>query len=634
MRLLWKALGFFAVLIAVAFGALILMPADGMGRIASDQLSKQLGRDVTLSDVSLSLWPVLGVQAGGVRVANADWAGEAPMFEATSAAFGLDPVAALQGRLEFRSIEADTPTLRLTQQGSRTNWHVGNGDSAGTDTSGTTGFTLTTLDKLSIARGRVILTRDGQVTEINDADLDLRWPDTYGPLTIEAKLRPAVSPISLQATLQKPRAMIAGGAGPVTLSMTTSGGTVSFDGLAGNAPEAQGTLKLDLSDTAKTAAAFGQLGLSLPKGLGQTAKGQLGLTLTRVGRLALRDSTLRLDGNTLELAADIDLGVKPRVNAQIRADALDLSALSGGTGDGAPSSGWSTSPIDASGLAGFDGEIALVTGALTLDPYKFGKTRALLTVDNSRAVFELRELQGYGGLVTGSFVANNRSGLSTRADLAFAGVALKDLLKDTMNVERFSGPADGSVSLLASGGSVAALVASLSGDGALRAGPGVIEGIDLAAALTGQASGGTTIFDQATGTFTVKDGVMRNNDLSMALPRLTAKGEGRVDLGKRNLDYLLTVLAPGARGGRGLAIPVRVKGPWGNLAINVDAAEALNANFSDERDALEQKARDKVNAALEEKLGVTVQEGQNVQDALRQKIEERAKGELLNLLGR
>ncbi|WGW05153.1 AsmA family protein [Tropicibacter oceani] len=649
MRLIWKTLGFLAVLIAVAAAGLFLLPADRWGRIASDQLSKQLGREVTLSDARLSIWPVLGVQAGGVRVGNADWAGEAPMFEATRASFGLDPVAAIQGRLEFRSIEAVSPILRLTTRGDQANWHFSAPQATTTTTTTSTtsepakpGFALTTLDRLSISDGRVILDTDGQISDYRNTDLSMRWPDTDGPLSFAITLSPAQSPITLSGSLQRPRTMMAGGAAPVSLSIHTPGGALDFAGLAGTAPEAQGELTIDLDNTAKAAAAFGQLGLTLPEGLGQSITGQMQITLTREGRLALRDAALSLDNNALELAADVTLGGKPRVNAQIRAAALDLSGLTGtdkGSGSdtntsAAASDGWSTARIDASGLAAFDGEISLVTEALNLDPLSFGKTRALLSLDNSRASFELRELQGYGGLITGTFVANNRGGLSTRADLAFAGLALRDLLSDTMDVSRFSGPADGSVSLLASGNSVAALVGTLSGDGALRAGPGVIEGIDLTAALTGQATGGTTIFDQATGTFTIKDGVLRNNDLSMALPRLMARGDGRIDLGARSMDYLMTVLAPQARGGQGLSIPVRVKGPWSALTFRVDAAEALNANLAQEREALEQKARDKVNEAIQDKLGVTVGEGQKVEDALRQSIEERAKDGLLNLLNR
>jgi AsmA protein len=264
----------------------------------------------------------------------------------------------------------------------------------------------------------------------------------------------------------------------------------------------------------------------------------------------------------------------------------------------------------------------------------FGATRALMTVENSRAVFDLRELRGYDGLLTGQFVANNRGGLSVRANLSFSDLALRPLLTDAMGIDRFSGPADGSVNLLGSGSSIAAIMASLSGDGSLRAGPGRIEGIDLEAALGGNASGGTTIFDTGTATFRVDAGVLRNDDLALILPRLRARGEGRIDLGAQRLDYLFTVLDPQARGGRGLAIPVRLKGAWQAVSIRVDAGELIDQNLAEERDKLEQQARDKVNEAIEDRLGVKVEEGQSVEDALKQELEKRAVDGILDLLKR
>ncbi len=630
MKLIWKALGFLAVLLVIAVMGIAFLPADRLGKIASDQLSRQLDRPVVLSDATLSIWPVLGLQAGGLQIGNPDWAGPEPMFTAQSAGIGLDAMAAIRGRIEIKSLTAASPTLRLISDGSgKANWDFSADQGSAEQSSGIPSFTL---DRLSITNGTFVFQSPDGTTRVDDTDLTLRWPDMNGPMLISANLDPGNGSIAVTANIQRPLAALFGGAGPVDATLKAGGGTIGFDGLAGPAPEAKGTLTLDLPQTAQTAAVMGQIGVDLPEGLGRSLSGTLAVTLTRDGLLAIRDANLQLDGNAIEAAADIKLATKPHVNAQIRAKALDLSGLTGTSQDAPASDGWSDAPIDASGLAAFDGEIALISDALTVGDLSFGKTRALMSVDNSRAVFELRELSGYDGVMTGSFVANNRSGLSVRADLAFGGVALQPILRDAMGLERMEGPADGSLSLLGSGQSTAAIMASLSGDGALRAGPGRINGIDLDQVLSGQAAGGTTIFEQATGTFTIKSGVMRNDDLFMDMPVFQAKGEGRMNLGKRSLDYLLTVFAPNARDGRGLAVPVRVKGPWTGPAINVDLGAAIEQNFAEERKQLEEKARAKVNDALEERLGVTVEEGENLQDVLQNKLEEEAKKGLLNLL--
>ena len=135
------------------------------------------------------------------------------------------------------------------------------------------------------------------------------------------------------------------------------------------------------------------------------------MTLTQAMWLSLRDMTLDLGGNALSGAADIELaGDVPRINAQLNAGALDLSKLAGADSNesdaGAADSGWSRVPIDASGLALANGEVALVADSIDLGDLKLGTTRTLMTLDRSRAVFSLRELRAYDGLITGEFVAN------------------------------------------------------------------------------------------------------------------------------------------------------------------------------------------------------------------------------------
>jgi len=57
-------------------------------------------------------------------------------------------------------------------------------------------------------------------------------------------------------------------------------------------------------------------------------------------------------------------------------------------------------------------------------------------------------------------------------------------------------------------------------------------------------------------------GVLRNDDLLMQLPNFTATGTGQVGLGAQTLDYTVTPKALQVNGDRGLAIPVRIFGPW------------------------------------------------------------------------
>ena len=73
---------------------------------------------------------------------------------------------------------------------------------------------------------------------------------------------------------------------------------------------------------------------------------------------------------------------------------------------------------------------------------------------------------------------------------------------------------------------------------------------------------------------------------------------------------------------------MRIKGPWSALRPYPDLEAVLKARAGVERDRLEQKARDK----LRERLNLG--EEQNVEEAIKDKIEEEAKRGLLKLLGR
>ncbi|MDJ1018524.1 MAG: AsmA family protein, partial [Paracoccaceae bacterium] len=99
MKWLWRVLAIIVVLAVLAAGALFLVPADRIASLATDRFEAATGRALAIEgDIRPSLWPVLGLSAGAVRIENADWAGPEPMFEAERVSVGVDP-ATLFGEL-------------------------------------------------------------------------------------------------------------------------------------------------------------------------------------------------------------------------------------------------------------------------------------------------------------------------------------------------------------------------------------------------------------------------------------------------------------------------------------------------------------------------------------------------------
>lgn len=628
MKWLLRLIGVVVLVAAVAVGSLLLLSGERLARIASDQLTAQLGREVSISgEVALTFYPVLGVSTGPIRIANADWAGERPMFQAASATIALETLPLLQRDIRVKGLHAQAPDILLQRDaGGRANWDFGSGGG-----SSGRGVARLSIEDLTLTGGAVRFEQPGAApVAYRDVDVALRWPDASGPADLKVVLRPGGSDVTVTAKLASPLNFIAGGAHPVTAKLAARGGSVDFSGKAGMDGQAQGRLVADLASTSGFLSALGLGAVDLPRGLGQAIEAQTEVTVTADQRVALRGLTAVLDQNRLAGDVDVFLAGKPRVNGKLQAGALDLSALTEGGSSSGGSEGWSTAPIDASALALFDGELLIDADSLDLGTLNFGKTRILVTNDNSRAVFSIRELQGYEGGFSGQFVINNRNGLSVGGDLTGRNVEAKALLKDLTGTDRLSGKADAEIAFLGVGQSVDAIVASLRGKGAFSFGRGVISGIDLDRIMRGGAiGGGTTIFDSLAATWEIADGTLRNNDLAMVLAALNAEGDGKVNLHGRSLDYVFTPRLLKARDGKGLAIPVRIKGSWSNPRITADLDKAIDMNFAEEKKQIEEEVKKRIG----EELGIETREGESLEDAVRKKVEDELLKGLGGLLG-
>jgi AsmA protein len=647
MKWIIRAIGILLLILVVAVGSLFLLPADRIARIAADQLRNLTGREVTITgDVGLTFWPVLGVTAGGLEVGNADWAKDGAMLSAANAAIGVDAMALIRGEIKITNIEAQSPTIRLEQrQDGRASWEFSDGGGDAQIETAPAGPARTprplTIQRLNITDATLIYDAEGaDLLRYEGVDLSLNWPERAGAADIKAALRPAGDRVTVEANINRFDQFLNGDVRPVRLRLDTKGGGISLNGRAGMAGSVAGEVWLKSTDTARFLAALGAGAIELPQGLGRTTDVRFNVTLTPDRRLAVREMVADLGGNTLRGAADITLKGTPAINAQLNAGALNLKGFAGSTVQGpetsaerparaaAAQSGWSNTPIDASVLAVFNGEIALRADSIDLGSLTLGATRVLLRNDTARMVAELREINAYGGIVSGEFVVNNRGSLSVGGKLAAKTISMQPLLQQTAGLSRFKGTGDAELSFLGSGQSLDAIMQSLRGNGAVNVGRGSIDGIDLDALMGNfDVEGGTTVFDSLGATFDITKGVLSNNDLLMQLPNFNATGSGEVGLGTQTLDYTVTPKALRVNGDRGLAIPVRIFGPWAAPQIKPDLQAALDMNFAKEKE----QARQKLNEKLEEELGVSRQDGQSVEDAVKQKVEDELRRGLFKL---
>lgn len=637
MKWIFRLLGLVVLIVVVAVVSILFLPADRVARIAAEQLRGVTGRDVAITgDVSLTFWPVLGVRADGLEVGNADWAEQGPMLQAANAAIGVDAMALLQGEIRITNIEAESPTIRLEQRADgRASWQF-------TDASGEAQIETETtpekparpisIERLKITDARLVYDAEGSdLVSYEGVDLTLDWPERLGPAEIAAVLRPTGTPVTVDAVIDGFAGFITGDTQTLRAIVDADAGKLSFDGRGSTAGAVAGTLTLKTSNTGAFLQALGLPAVELPENLGRSIDLSTALTLTPDRQLALRDLVAGLGKNRITGAADIGLNGVPQVNAQLNVGAFDLASGtapetgSAGGGGGAEADdnangGWPKTPIDAGGLAAFNGEIVVTAQSIDLGQFKLGATRALLRNDRSRMVFELRDVAAYGGNVSGEFVINNRSGLSVGGSLAAQSIQMQPLLTDAADLNRLTGQGNARLSFLGTGASVDAIMRSLSGDGSVQIGRGTIQGIDLDRLMrSGDAGGGTTVFDSLGGTWTMASGVLSNSDLLLQLKNYRATGEGVVGLGTQTVDYTVTPIALRANSGQGVSIPVRFTGSWSDISIRPDLEAAFEAEIDAKTEELENRAKEKLN----ERLGISGQDGQSTEDAVKDKVKEK-----------
>ncbi|MBO9449108.1 AsmA family protein [Tropicibacter sp. R16_0] len=636
------------VVVGLIVGVLLLLPGEKIASLAADQIEAQTGRDVDFGqDVKVTLWPVLGVETGAVTVGNADWASDAPMLTADGLSIGVAAAPLLSGEVQIKRVIAQNPVLRLEEAGGRQNWNfssatgaTGGGGATTTAASSTESFGVT-LERLELRNARLVHIKDGQTDlDFSGVTLKARWPNPSAPLEVEAALAVGKDSIDVAMTLPDLPGFAAGRVTDMSFSMTAPETTLSYSGKVSSAGEISGQAEVASKDTARMLAAFGQPGISLPHGLGQAAEVSTQVTYTQDGKLAMRGLQATLDQNTFAGNADLLIADPPQITARLSTGTLDLTGLtsteggSAASGGASAASGWSKDPIDASALSLANGSIRLTADAIKTSGFALGASDLTLSLDRARAVLKLSPVSVFGGTVNGQLVANNRNGLSVGGKLQLNGIDAKDMLVTFADVERLSGKLDGSVEFLGVGQTEDAIMHSLSGQGGLQMGRGVISGIDLDGLMgTGSGSGGTTVFNSLTASFTMQNGNLNNRDLLLQLDNYRADGVGRVGLGNRDIDYLFTPVALRANAGKGLAIPVRIVGPWSDPAIKPDLSQVIEAAAGVEVDKIEQEAKDRALEKLSEELDTTVTEDQDIEELIKDRLEDEAKKGVLKLFG-
>jgi AsmA protein len=199
-------------------------------------------------------------------------------------------------------------------------------------------------------------------------------------------------------------------------------------------------------------------------------------------------------------------------------------------------------------------------GDVTVD-----KADIALRLDNGRLQVEVPEMTLYRGTGMARISLDTGDGspnLATRLELR--GVTVAPLFHDLADIDQLSGVGDISLDVKASGATPRELVSSLAGSASIALTDGALGATglsELMKSIAGPFAAKTSLskaieFQSLAATGAIADGVLRNNDLKLNSPKVSATGAGTADLSRRQLDYAADVNSPE------LAAKIAITGGW------------------------------------------------------------------------
>lgn len=350
--------------------------------------------------------------------------------------------------------------------------------------------------------------------------------------------------------------------------------------------------KLSFSGTmsmTKTSAEVGDILLQLDD---TTAKGMLGVA-------DFASKALRFDLNVDRINADRYL--PPPVKEPAK-----------------PAAAEPPTPIPVETLRNLNARGQLQVGEAIFAGIKFTKLRLGVNAHDGKVRFNPSEASMYGGNYSGDIGIDATSDVArVSLDEHISGVDFAPLFKDFFETERVSGKGNANVKLAGSGKNTDDIMKTLNGTVDFKVADGALEGADLwyeirrarallkKQAIPERSGPARTAFTALTGTGVMKNGVLSNNDLDIAMQYLKVTGQGTVDVPASTLDYrlvaaVLKIPREGADASQmqdmvDAQIPVKITGALSDPKVRPDLESYL-------KNEVKKKVEDKVKEKLGDKL--------------------------------
>jgi AsmA protein len=630
------------LVIAAAIAVPFFIPLDTYKARIVALVKTETGRDLRIDGpVRFSLLPSVALEANDVALSNTPGAASPDMVQLKTLDVELKLLPLLHGGLEISRFKLVQPAIALEvdKQG-RPNWAFNPpatasaapeaakpAPAAPAPSSAGGGFSGISLGDVSIVDGQAsyLDQRSGEKHLLSNINMTLSLPSLDQPFAAKGSAVWSGETATLTIQVEKPGTLQRGGASPVGMTLAATPINFAFKGNATGATlsKLDGGIDLSIPSVRGLAKWLGVAFDAPGTGFGaMTVSGKLDKSGSKI---AFSDAVIALDAIKATGALTIDSGgAKPNFSGRLDVDKLDVNpylppeskggasaasttpssggasggGASGGAGAGggaapstAKSSGWSDAPLDLAPLKLANADFALSANSIAYRKIQIGRSVLGLHLKDGKFAAELSQMALYQGKGEGKFTVDGSGAMpAIAANFDLSGIAIQPLARDVADFDRLTGTGSLLIDVAGHGKSQREIVGSLGGKGDLNLANGKIQGVNLIAfmkntasgASGGQGSGNETNFGSLTGTYTITNGILKNNDLKLASPEVPMTGAGTVDLPLRQVNYRLTPNVAGL-----LAVPVDITGPWDDLNYRPDLAGLAKGLAQDPGKALD-----------------------------------------------
>jgi AsmA protein len=603
-------------LLGVGLLTFLVLRLDVRGEVER-AVENATGRDFTINgSVGVSYWPVLGLRARDVTLANVEGGRAAALLAADEVDVGVELQPLLNRQVNVRRLVLQRPRIALEVDAEgKPNWLLaprrGEGPPPANPAEPAIDVNRTTLREVRTVNGEVSYfdARQGAGWIVGDVDVRTALTALDAPMRVEGSLTYNEKSVELDASIARPGAAIRGELTQLTFNLNSElleaafqGQTVATSGELAGTVRASGPSLRQLSSWGgaplQNTVGFEQFAVTgrLTVGGGAYSFSNAGFAVDQVrGRGDFLLSEVRgrpyLSGR-LELF-DFDLNPylsgeapPPAAEAQVEAAAAGQAPASTElvADESAPRAvdvraEASETPIDFAGLKAFNADLELVTHAVLFQHLRIDAGRLNLVLNDGFMAATVHNLSLYGGSGRGRFEIDAREpAIRIVQDLAFSGLDSRRFLSDAINFSAIEGRSELNLNVRVEGRTQSEMIASADGYAHLEVVSGTLHGVDLGGvaatirnALRGEliAPEARTPFQGFSGTFAIADGVLASDSLSFNTSALRIPGIVLIDLPNRRLDARL---APRSQRG-GVVVPFSARGPFGQFTYAHDISD-------------------------------------------------------------